>query len=155
MRAHLLLSHMRRATVVFYLNQCVLNLAKLPNDGTPVSGGMHRRSSLVKTIGPMDPGGSVLNFSFAAALIRVRNRSKDLRRSITVDGTVRPDAASNAPSETAQLIRRMPSRISKRMKSPSRGEAALDTLLIIDALMTVGCARRDRRQPPRLRLAFH
>jgi hypothetical protein len=83
----------------------------------------------------MAPGGSVLNFSFAAALIRVRNRSKDLRRSITVDGIVRPDAASNASSETAQLIRRMPSRISKCMKSPSRVETASDVSLNIDALM--------------------
>jgi hypothetical protein len=78
----------------------------------------------------MDPDGSVLNFSSAATLIRVRNRSKDLRRSITVDGAGRPDTASNASSETAQLIRRMPSRISKRIKFPSREETALDVPLI-------------------------
>ena len=83
----------------------------------------------------MAPGGSVLNFSFAATLIRVRNRSKDLRRSITVDGIVRLDGASNASSEMAQLIRRMPSRISKCMKSPSRVETASDVSLNIDALM--------------------
>ena len=100
------------------------------NDGTPVSGGTRRRSSRVRTIKPMDPDGSVLNFSFAATLIRVRNRSKDLRRSITVDGAGRPDTASNASSETAKLIRRMPSRISKRIKSPSREETALDVPLI-------------------------
>jgi hypothetical protein len=105
-------------------------LAELPNDGTPVSGGTRRRSSPVRTIKPMGLDGSVLNFSFAATLIRVRNRSKDLRRSITVDGADRPDTASNASSETAQLIRRMPSRISKRIKFPSRGETALGVPLI-------------------------
>ena len=118
-------------------------LGELPNEGTPVSGGTHRRSSRVQDNRADGPGGSVLNFSFAAALIRVRNRSKDLRRSITVDGAVRPDTASNASSETAKLIRRMPSRISKRMKFPSREETAVDVPLIIDAFMTVGCARRD------------
>ena len=95
--------------------------------------GLRRHASqvfTVKTIGPMDPDGSVLNFSFAATLIRVRNRSKDLRRSITVDGAGRPDTASNASSETAKLIRRMPSRISKRIKFPSREETTLDVPLI-------------------------
>jgi hypothetical protein len=133
----------------------VNRLAELPNDGTPLSGGVRRKSSRVRTIGPTNPDGSVVNFSIAATLIRVRNLSKDFRRSITVDGTVRPDAASNASSETAQLIRRMPSRISKRIKSPSRGKAAWRVVLIIDPFVTVGCVRRDRRRPPTFDRLFH
>src|ERR1700722_19068416 len=104
-------------------------LAALPNDGTPVSGGTRRRSSSVRTIKLMDPEGSMLNFSFAAMLISVRKRSKDLRRSISVDGAGRPDTASNASFETAQLIRRMPSRISKRIKFSSGRETALNVPL--------------------------
>ena len=106
-------------------------LAELPNDGTPASGGTWRRSSRSRVIGPMYPAGSVLNFSFAATLIRVRNRSKDLWRSVTVDGTVSPDTASNASYNTAQLIRWMPSRTSKRMTFPSAVESAVDVLRIL------------------------
>jgi hypothetical protein len=107
-------------------------LAEPPNGGVSVSVGTHRRSSLVRVIGPMDPDGRVLNFSSAAALIRVRNRSKDLRRSVSVEGTVRPDAVSNASFDTAQLIRRLPSRISKLMRFPSREETVFDVLLIMN-----------------------
>ena len=102
----------------------------------------------------MDLDGSVLNFSFAATLIRVRNRSKDLRRSITVDGTGRPDTASNASSETAQLTRRMPSRISKRIKFPSKGVTVLDVPLTSIPLRVICCAHQHRRLPPRIRLAW-
>jgi hypothetical protein len=125
--------------------------AALPNRGASVSVGTRRRSSLLRSSGPMDPNGRVLNFISAAILIKVRNRSKDLRRSISVEGTVRPAAASNASFETVQLIRRMPSRISKRMWLLSAGETAFNVLPIMHAFHhSVG---RARRRPRCLRLA--
>ncbi len=108
-------------------------LTEPPNRGASVSVGTHRRSSLLRLIGPMDPNGRVLNFISAAVLIRVRNRSKDLRRSISVEGTVRPATASNASFETVQMIRRMPSRISKHMRLLSSGETVFGVLLIMNA----------------------
>jgi hypothetical protein len=135
-------------------------LAQLPNDGDPPSGGTRRRSSEVTIIGPIGP---VLDFSFAAALISVRNRSKDLRRSIIVDGEARPDTASNASSATAQQIRRLPSRISKRMSPEPRGETALDVVLIMDTLTIVAARFFEQSgldgsfvrtfEPPRAELA--
>jgi hypothetical protein len=86
--------------------------------------------------------GSVSNFSCAATLIRVRNRSKDFWRSGIVDGTASPDTASNASPNAAQPIRRIPSGTSKRMTFPSMVGSALVVLLIAGTLHVLG------RSPP-------
>jgi hypothetical protein len=66
--------------------------------------------------GPAKPAGMVESFNFAAASMSARKRLKDRFRNMAVDGTVRQDAASNTSSEIAHEIRRVRSRISKRVE---------------------------------------
>jgi hypothetical protein len=96
----------------------------LPNWGKPSRSGTCRKSSDMMVSGPVKLSGIWESFSLAAMSISVRKRLKDRCRDMAVDGTGRLDAASSASSETEHDIRRVRSRISKRVEAGATATTA-------------------------------